>query len=176
MTIKKLVKWGLVLAFISTVVFVANELFIRNCRIQYAEARVQRNIQRNYYNKKKDFDALFEYTKQLPPLNTIEFRGDYFISELSPYSSNSDALWQLPEHISIDSLKRLVETVDCEAITIHNDKSVSLRYDGFEFCQYEYIFRKTKPILLHNYFQLDNEVYCGENRSSLFCGDIIYKK
>ena len=100
-----------------------------------------------------------------------EFEGD---SNNSEYLNFLDLIQMTKEQL--DSLRILVENLNCEAITIHNDNSIALRYDGFSMCQYEYLINKEETRIPEDYIQIEREIYFGENRSELFCGWMIYGK
>ena len=76
----------------------------------------------------------------------------------------------------LDSLRTLVEKTNCETIEIYKDKSVTLRYDGHKGCQYEYFITNSNCGLPEEYVKIDAGIYCGLNKSTMFCGSIIYDK
>lgn len=75
-----------------------------------------------------------------------------------------------------DTLKNLVTSVECEAITTFEDGSFSLRYDGISMCQYAYFITNEKGARFSNYTKLGEGIYCGLIKSELFCGRWIFKK
>ena len=76
----------------------------------------------------------------------------------------------------LDTLRRFIKEANCEAISINQDGSFSLRYDGFSECQYEYFIPISEIYVPKHYSRLDDGIYYGLNRADLFCGDIIYDK
>lgn len=76
----------------------------------------------------------------------------------------------------LETLRGLIKNADCEAISINEDGSFSLRYDGFSMCQYEYFIPRNKTNEYMGYSKLDEGIFCGLNRSNLFCGSLLYNK
>ena len=245
MNIKKILKWVGLISLVWIVLFFANEFFIIDWRIEHSEQRVQKNIIKNYEDKKEKFDRIIEYVRKLEiiPIIEIEFKRNKkidsylkspFISDSIRMSSNSFDLnvsydfedeeigqpafeflhdgkaridyvntiietnnwyWnfeggrdkpQFEKFIDylgiseseLEILSKLINEANCEAISIYEEGSFSLRYDGISFCQYEYYAPKndsTRYKLL-NEVKLEDNIYCGLNRVSIFCGYVIYDK
>ena len=85
----------------------------------------------------------------------------------------------------MDSLKTLMYKTDCEGIFIHYDRSISVRYDGHGFCQYEYYLPRyyyslNELMLMEgggiDYEKIELGIYAGLRRYNLFCGYVIYDK
>ncbi len=75
-------------------------------------------------------------------------------------------------------LKSLLEKVGCESLELSRDGSISLRYDGNGFCQYLYYIPAdiSRQDFLEYKQDLGDGIYCGLNRSDLFCGTMIFDK
>jgi hypothetical protein len=76
----------------------------------------------------------------------------------------------------LETLRSLIREVDCEAISINENGSFSLRYDGFRACQYEYFIPTNTMNEYRGYSKLAEGIFCGLNRWDLFCGSVIYNK
>jgi hypothetical protein len=76
----------------------------------------------------------------------------------------------------IDTLRRLLLNVNCEAITIEENGGVRLRYDGNLFCQYEYIKPEKLTRLNNDLIFLDSTVFYVLTKSDLYCGDCLWQK
>jgi len=238
--IKEILKYGGIIFLLGMIIFVSNELFIRDWRIERSEKRVQKSIKSNFQDKKEEFKNFKEFIHKLNinPVTEIEFLGRNKISaELSShsmtdsifnnsapfyFSSDDDELeidvkfelnqngtatvnyldtifethnwsWNFKgdkknkdfkkfiEYAGIsekdfETLRNKIKELDCEAIWIHKDKSVSIRYDGFSMYQYEYYLSSEKGEYPTNYEKLDEEIYAGLYDNGLFCGWIIFDK
>ena len=84
-----------------------------------------------------------------------------------------------------DKMKKLIQTVDCEAILFEEDGSFDLRYDGVNWSKYAYFvpaapladLKNMKNHLGARYLEkLNDEVYCGFKRNELVDGRVIYSK
>jgi hypothetical protein len=78
----------------------------------------------------------------------------------------------------LEVLRGLIFEINCEAIQIHTRNGFSMRYDGHGLCQYEYYIPAvdSSRFKLMNEVRLSNNIFCGLNRSDIFCGYIIYDK
>ena len=76
----------------------------------------------------------------------------------------------------LNKMKEMIDQVNCEAITLHQNNSISIRFDGHSMCQYEYFISTKDSLPPAHYTQLDKNVYFGLNKSELFCGAVIYDK
>lgn len=239
-TNKKILKYGGIIFLLGIIIFISNELFIRNWRIKHSEERVQKSIKSNFQNKKEEFNMFkdFVQTLEINPVTEIEFlRGNKFSGDLSShsmtdsifnnsmqfyfssddYESDIDIDFELSQNgianvnyldttfethnwiwnfkgnnkdkdfkkfikyigISEEELKSLrskIKELDCEAIWVHKDKSISIRFDGFSMYQYEYYFPSEMNKVPSEYKKLDKGIYSGLYDNGLFCGWIIFSK
>ena len=78
--------------------------------------------------------------------------------------------------VDLEDLRNKIKKLNCEAIWIQRDKSVSIRFDGFSMYQYEYYFPSEKGKSPSDYEKLDEGIYAGLYDNGSFCGWIIFDK
>jgi len=86
MSLKKIIKWIGRISLTWIILFLANELFIREWRINYSEKRVQKSIVENYELKSDRFVDLINYLQELNMTSSVEIefqKGNIINSYLS---------------------------------------------------------------------------------------------
>jgi len=73
-------------------------------------------------------------------------------------------------------LRNMIEGLDCEAIHIHEDKSIAIRYDGYSMYQYEYRFIGKNVEPPYGFERLEDGIYSGLYDAGLCCSAIIFDK
>lgn len=119
MSIRIIVKWVSFISLIWAVLFLANEFFIRDWRIQHSEQRVQKSIVKNYEGKEEKFEHLIKYIRKLEiiPKVEIEFTKNEIINSYlnSPYISDSFRINTTPVNLGLyDVEKNEIEYVEFE--------------------------------------------------------------
>ncbi len=235
--VKNILKYGGVLFLFGLIIFISNDLFIRDWRIKHSEERVKKNIKLNFQNKKEEFKMFnnFLLNLEMNPVDEIEFLGENKICGYLSGHSKTDSILDNSFYIHFSSdnesevefelrkngsakvnyLDTIFETynwswifngnnedigfkkfikyigiteeelnvlrcktkaLNCEAIGVHEDKSISIRFDGFSMYQYEYYFPNKRNEVNPKYEKLDEGIYSGLYDSGLFCGGIIFDK
>ena len=100
MSIKKILKWGGLISLIWIIIFLSNEFFIRDWRIEHSEQNVQKSIVKNYKDKEEKFERLIKYVRKLEitPIAEIEFIKNIKINSYlnSPFNSDSISINTTP--------------------------------------------------------------------------------
>jgi hypothetical protein len=196
-SIKKILKYGIIFFIIGVTLYISNELFIRNWRIERSEVRVKKSIKANFQKNEQKIKELKEFLLKLnmKPETTIEFYNGNIIQgycfnensisfSLEPDENNkigNTELTKFVEYIGISeyelkSLGNQIEKVNCIAISVHNEKAFSLTYEGFSLYQCEYYFANNTDKSRQNHEKLDEGIYSGIYDSGLFCGWMMFNK
>ncbi|PHN05386.1 hypothetical protein [Flavilitoribacter nigricans] len=96
-------------------------------------------------------------------------KNDKYSPKLMAYLGLSDT--------PLEQLYTLLKNADTEAVFIHQDRSISIRYDGHSLCQYEYFVPSGTVRKVPDYYtSLGQRIFWGLRRSNLFCGFARYDK
>lgn len=77
--------------------------------------------------------------------------------------------------VELQTLSKMIQSLNCEAIRIDYNKDVGIRYDGHPWHQYEYLFNyeSSPPV---GYKKLTDEIFVGLHDNGLLCTQIIFTK